>query len=378
MTATSAANGPLNGIRVVEIGGIGPGPHGAMMLGDLGADVIRVERPGYDFGDDEPDFVLRNRRIAVLDLKSSADRITLLDLVAAADVLIEGFRPGVAERLGFGPDVTAALNPRLVYARMTGWGQSGPLSARAGHDLNYISVTGALNAIGRAGERPTIPVNLVGDYGGGSMFLVQGVLAALVERSVSGRGQVVDVAMVDGASVLVQQILSLHQRGKWNPARGTNTLDGGAPFYDTYECADGRFVAVGALEPQFYGELIRGLALDPAELPDRNDPARWPALREVFTRRFLQRSRDEWTAMFAATDACVSPVLDFDEAEQHDHLTARATRIEIDGLSQAAPAPRFGRTPAATPSAPPRCAVSATDVATEWRIAPSPSRPERL
>jgi alpha-methylacyl-CoA racemase len=338
-----------------------------MMLGDLGADVVRVERPGYDFDREKPDFVLRNRRIVILDLKLDSDLRDLLGLVAEADVLVEGFRPGVAERLGFGPDVCIGSNPRLVYARMTGWGQSGPLAARAGHDLNYISVTGALNAIGRPGQPPTVPINLVGDYGGGSMLLVQGVLAALVERSASGRGQVVDIAMVDGASILVQQILSLHQLGKWKTERGTNTLDGGAPFYDTYECADGKFVAVGALEPQFYRELLRGLQLDKDELPNRDDAAQWPALRSIFTTRFRQRSRDEWTAVFEATDACVSPVLDFDEAEHHGHLASRGTRIEIDGLSQAAPAPRFSRTPAPMPAAPPRQEVAAADVGAEWR-----------
>lgn len=367
MTAKPRRTGPLNGIRVVELGGIGPGPHGAMMLGDLGADVIRIERPGYDFDQEPADFVLRNRRIVILDLKLDSDLADLLSLVAEADVLIEGFRPGVAERLGFGPDASTESNPRLVYARMTGWGQSGPLATRAGHDLNYIAITGALNAIGRQGHPPTVPINLVGDYGGGSMLLVQGVLAALVERSVSGRGQVIDVAMVDGASILVQQILSLHRLGRWNAERGTNTLDGGAPFYDTYECADGKFVAVGALEPQFYRELLRGLELNADELPDRDDVTQWPALRHIFTELFKQRTRVEWTAVFEATDACVSPVLDFDEAEHHAHLTARSTRIEIDGLSQAAPAPRFSRTPAPAPTAPPRHMAIASDIMAGWR-----------
>ncbi|NRI70057.1 CoA transferase [Rhodococcus sp. MS16] len=372
MQTKSNPRGPLNGLRVVELGGIGPGPHGAMMLGDLGADVVRVERPGYGFDADKTDFVLRNRRIVILDLKQESDLQDLHGLVAEADVLIEGFRPGVAERLGFGPEVCIGANPRLIYARMTGWGQSGPLAARAGHDLNYISITGALNAIGRPGERPTVPINLVGDYGGGSMLLVQGVLAALVERSISGRGQEIDVAMVDGVSILVQQILSLHQLGKWNADRGTNMLDGGAPFYDTYECADSKFVAVGALEPQFYRELLQGLQLDTDDLPNRDDVAQWPALRSIFAARFRQQSRDEWTALFETMDACVSPVLDFDEAEHHGHLTARGTRIEIDGLSQAAPAPRFTRTPAPVPTAPPRQEVAASDVQAEWR-ADSPS-----
>ena len=356
----------MGGLKVVELGGIGPGPHGAMMLGDLGADVVRIERPGHTFAE-QADFVLRNRRIVVLDLKGAGGLADLLALAAEADVLIEGFRPGVAERLGFGPDTCTAANPRLVYARMTGWGQDGPLAQRAGHDLNYISLTGALNAIGRPGQPPTVPINLVGDYGGGSMLLVQGVLAALVERSRSGQGQVLDVAMIDGASVLVQQILSLHQQGQWNAERGTNTLDGGAPFYGTYECADGRFVAVGALEPQFYRELLHGLELEAGEVPDRNDPSEWPALRRTFSEVFRQRSRDEWSSVFEETDACVSPILDFDEADQHRHVVARRTRVELDGVSQAAPAPRFSRTPAPVPSSPPRQTVAAADVVAGWR-----------
>lgn len=367
MPAGTNVNGPLAGIRVVELAGIGPGPHGAMMLGDLGADVLRIERPGFVFGQEPPDAVLRNRRIATLDLKDDRDLAELRDLLDTADVVIEGFRPGVAERLGIGPEIVTASNPRLVYARMTGWGQTGPLAARAGHDLNYVSVTGALNAIGRRGERPVVPINLVGDYGGGSMFLVQGVLAALVERSVSGRGQVIDVAMVDGVSVLTQQILSLHEMGKWHPDRGTNTLDGGAPYYDTYGCADGKFVAVGALEPQFYSELLVGLGLRPAEVPDRDDPSNWPALRTVFAACFVQQTREHWTSLFESTDACVTPVLDFDEAAHHPHIELRGTRIDVDGVSQARPAPRFSRTPAHIPTAPPRREVAAADVVAEWR-----------
>ena len=367
MSTAPHAKGPLSGFKVVELGGIGPGPHGAMMLADLGADVVRVERPGYDFDQPQPDFVLRNRRIVVLNLKDGDDLAHLLALVGEADVLVEGFRPGVAERLGFGPDTCTELNPRLVYARMTGWGQAGPMAARAGHDLNYISLTGALHAIGVPGHKPVVPINLVGDYGGGSMMLVQGVLGALLERSVSGLGQVVDVAMVDGATVLVQQILSLHERGLWSGERGSNTLDGGAPFYDTYECSDGKHVAVGSLEPQFYAELLNGLGLAAHEVPDRNDVSQWPALREVFTARFGQRTRDEWASTFEATDACVTPVLDFDEAARHGHLVARGTRIDVDGLSQAAPAPRFDRTPASSPVPPPGSATSAADVLAGWR-----------
>ncbi|MFC7504904.1 CaiB/BaiF CoA transferase family protein [Nocardioides sp. GCM10030258] len=339
------------------------------MLADLGADVVRVERPGYDFNQPRPDTVLRGRRIVVLDLKSEEGLAALTTLAGAADVLIEGFRPGVAERLGFGPTVCTDLNQRLVYARMTGWGQSGPLAQRAGHDLNYISLTGALNAIGPSGSKPVVPINLVGDYGGGSMVLVQGVLSALVERSVSGLGQVVDVAMVDGTAVLVQQILSLHERGLWSATRGSNTLDGGAPFYDTYECSDGKHLAVGALEPQFYRELLAGLELEVHTLPDRDDPAQWPALRAVFTELFRQRPRDEWASLFEDTDACVTPVLDFDEAARHHHLVARSTRIDVEGVSQAAPAPRFDRTPSSVPSPPPTAATTTAEVLTDWQDA---------
>ncbi|WP_404434312.1 CoA transferase [Microbacterium lacus] len=362
----AARTGPLSGIRIVEVGGVGPAPHGAMMLGDLGADVVRIERPGYNFDQDHFDFVMRNRRMAVLDLKQQSHIADLRRLAAVADVLIEGNRPGVAERLGFGPEECIDANPKLIYARMTGWGQSGPLAMRAGHDLNYVSLTGALNAIGRPDSRPTVPLNLVGDYGGGSMLLVQGVLAALVERATSGQGQVLDVAMVDGASILSQQILSLHQLGRWNPIRGSNTLDGGAPFYDTYECADGKYVAVGALEEQFYDELLRGLQVRRDDIPDRSDTAQWSALRAIFTEAFLQRTRDEWTDIFEDTDACVSPVLDFDEAAQHHHMVARSARVEVEGMSQAVPAPRFSRTPAGTPSPPPRRASTINDVLADW------------
>lgn len=335
------------------------------MLGDLGAEVVRIERPGFA-DQTQHDPVMRNRRVCVLDLKRESDVGALLRLAARADVLIEGNRPGVAERLGFGPDVCLAANPRLVYARMTGWGQTGPLSLRAGHDLNYVSITGALNAIGRAGERPVVPLNLVGDYGGGSMFLVQGILAALVERSSSGRGQVIDVAMVDGVSILSQQILSLTELGRWNPTRGSNTLDGGAPYYDVYECADGKYVAVAALEARFYEQLLHGLGLSAGDAPTRDDASQWPSLRSLFTRIFLERSRDEWTAVFEETDACVSPVLDFHEAREHPHLRARTARVNIDGMSQAAPAPRFSRTPSSLPSPPSRTAAPIEDLIAEW------------
>ena len=277
--------GPLHGLRVVELAAIGPAPHAAMMLGDLGADVVRVDRPvaGFDLTGGKPDYLVRNRRSVTADLKAESGRELVLRLAARADVLLEGFRPGVAERLGVGPQQCHGVNPRLVYARMTGWGQDGPMAARAGHDLNYISLTGALHAIGPADRPPTVPLNLVGDFGGGSMFLVLGVLAALWERQQSGRGQVVDAAMVDGVSVLTQMMWAFRATGSWSDDREANLLDGGAPFYGTYACADGRWIAVAALEPQFYAQLLAGLGLDGEELPDQLDRSGWPRLRARFT-----------------------------------------------------------------------------------------------
>ncbi|HLI37829.1 MAG TPA: CaiB/BaiF CoA-transferase family protein [Streptosporangiaceae bacterium] len=346
-------SGPLGGLRVVELAGIGPGPHAAMVLADLGADVVRVERPGTGSAVPSPGHLLRNRRRVAADLKTGAGRDLVLRLAARADVLLEGFRPGVAERLGVGPRQCHAVNPRLVYGRMTGWGQDGPLAGRAGHDINYISLTGALHAIGRAGERPAVPLNLVGDFGGGSMFLVAGVLAALWERQRSGRGQVVDAAMVDGASVLLQMMWAFRGAGWWTDDREANLLDGGAPFYDTYICADGRWIAVGALEPQFYAAFLAGLGLDGEDLPPQMDRAGWPRLRARFTEVIAGRTRDEWAEIFAGTDACVTPVLSFGEVAAHPHMAARETIIDVGGVPQAAPAPRFSRTPAARPASPP-------------------------
>ncbi|GLY67160.1 CaiB/BaiF CoA transferase family protein [Amycolatopsis taiwanensis] len=363
-------SGPLNGLRVVELAGIGPGPHAAMVLADLGADVVRVERPsgGLDIAGGKPDHLLRGRRSVAADLKTEQGRDLVLRLVAKADVLLEGLRPGVAERLGVGPEDCHAINPGLVYGRMTGWGQDGPLASRAGHDINYISLTGALHAVGRAGERPTAPLNLVGDFGGGSMFLVTGVLAALWERQRSGRGQVVDAAMVDGASVLLQMMWALRGTGAWTDERGTNLLDSGAPFYDTYTCADGRWVAVGALEPQFYAALLAGLGLDGEDLPAQLDSSGWPALRARFTEVFLTRTRDEWADVFAGTDACVTPVLSFDEVAGHPHLAARDTIITVDGVAQAAPAPRFSRTPNEIPTPPPTRGGDTEAVLADWDV----------
>jgi alpha-methylacyl-CoA racemase len=347
--------GPLSGLRVVELEGIGPVPHAAMVLADLGADVVRVGRPsgGLRIGPGGAvDPTLRGRRRVSANLKEPAGREAVLSLAERADVLLEGLRPGVTERLGVGPEDCRRRNPRLVYGRMTGWGQDGPLAARAGHDINYISLTGALHAIGRAGERPVPPLNLVGDFGGGSMLLVTGVLAALWEAQRSGQGQVVDAAMVDGASLLVQMVWGMLPSGWWADERGANLLDGAAPFYDTYTCADGRFVAVGAIEPQFYRALLDGLGLSAEELPGQLDRSRWPELKARFAGIFATRTRDEWAAVFDGTDACVTPVLAFGEVPGHPHVAARGTVVSRDGVLQAAPAPRFSRTQGAMPGGP--------------------------
>lgn len=371
-TIADSRGGPLAGLRVIELAGIGPGPHAAMLLGDLGADVVRVERPpGREFEIDrrgKPDQLLRNRRSVAADLKDPSDVELVRELVQRADVLIESLRPGVTERLGLGPQECLERNPRLVYARMTGWGQGGPWAQSAGHDINYLSITGVLHAIGLAGERPVVPLNLVGDFGGGSMFCVLGILAALVERAVSGRGQVIDVAMVDGASTLSQLIWALRGQGVWSDRRGDNLLDGAAPFYDTYSCADGRYVAVGALEPQFYAALLRGLGLDGRDLPHQLDRDGWPVLRRRFNEAFARHDRDEWTEIFAGSDACVTPVLTFAEAPEHPHLAARGTHLTMDGIVQPGPAPRFQRTPAPTPAPPPTPGADTEAVLRDWGL----------
>ncbi|MEU0663884.1 CaiB/BaiF CoA transferase family protein [Streptomyces lavendulocolor] len=334
------ATGPLHGLKVVELAAIGPVPFACMMFADLGADVLRVDRADGRRSFAEWHRVLdRGRRSTALDLKDPAGTAALLDLVAGADVLVEGFRPGVAERLGIGPAACLARNPGLVYARMTGWGQDGPLARTPGHDINYLALTGALAAVGEAGGPPVPPVNLLGDFGGGAMFLVAGVLAALYERQTSGRGQVVDAAIVDGTNALLGMVVAMAGGGAWREERGVNLLDGGAPFYTCYACADGGYVAVGALEDRFYAALLHGLDLDPARVPDRDDPTEWPALRRLFANRFLRHDRDTWARRFEATEACVTPVLTVTEAAGHPHHRARGSR-------PAAPAPRFSRTPA--------------------------------
>ncbi|GAA1461070.1 CaiB/BaiF CoA transferase family protein [Williamsia maris] len=358
-------NGPLSSVRVIEFAGIGPGPHAAMLLADLGADVIRVQRAGtLPTPGRNADQLLRGRSAVVeANLKSPEDKAAVLRLIEKADVIVEGFRPGVMERLGLGPDDLHAVNEGLIYGRMTGWGQEGPLADRAGHDINYISLTGLLHAVGRAEERPTPPLNLVGDFGGGSMFLVLGVLAAVIERQQSGKGQVVDAAMVDGASVLGQMMWAFRGTGLWQDQRGVNLLDTGAPYYEVYETSDGKYMAAGAIEPQFYAEMIKGLGLADADLPDQNDIARWPELKARFTETFASRTRDEWAAIFDGTDACTTPVLTFAEAPEHPHMAARQNLTEIDSVMQAAPAPRFSRTSTEEPAGPVR---TATDPSTIW------------
>ncbi len=342
-------SGPLAGLKVVELAGLGPGPFAAMLLADMGADVLRIDRAGGNVLDLPPgtDILARGRRSVAVNLKNPAGVEVVLQLVERADVLLEGFRPGVTERLGLGPADCAARNPRLVYGRMTGWGQDGPLAQSAGHDIGYVAVTGVLGAIGRAGQPPQIPLNVVGDFGGGSMFLVTGILAALWEATRSGQGQVVDAAIVDGVAVLAALQYSLRAAGAWSDARGVNLLDGGVPYYDIYATSDGGHMAVGALEPQFYAELVRLLGLtDEPDLPAQGDRPRHPELRERLATRFAEGTRAEWTEVFAGTDACVAPVLTFGEAPDHPHLRHRQTYVQRDGVVQPAPAPRFSRTPA--------------------------------
>jgi alpha-methylacyl-CoA racemase len=348
MTETYAlgqGTGPLKGIKVVELAGIGPGPHAAMMLADLGADVVRVERPGgaASAGARETDLLTRGRPSIALDLKNPDAVAAVLELVENADVFLEGMRPGAAERLGLGPEPCRARNPRLVYARMTGWGQDGPLAHTAGHDMNYIGISGSLHGLGQTPSKPQFPANLLGDFGGGSTYLVIGILAALLEARVSGEGQVVDAAIVDGSAHLNAMLASMIAGGGWREERAANLLDGGVPFYDIYETSDGLHMAVGALEPQFYEELVKGLGLA-GELPDRYDFARHDELRGAIADRFRERTQAEWAEVFEGTDACCTPILPLTEAAEHPHMKARETYVTRDGLLQPAPAPRFSRT----------------------------------
>ena len=369
MTA-QAPSGPLAGTRIVELAGIGPGPFAAMVLADLGADVIRVERLAAGGDPDIPpaDVTNRGRRSIAIDLKSGPGRATALRLVQQADALLEGFRPGVTERLGLGPDDCWADNPRLVYGRMTGWGQDGPSARLAGHDIDYIAVSGVLHAIGRAGERPVPPLNLVGDFGGGGMLLALGIVCGLLEAQRSGQGQVVDAAMVDGAALLSTMFWALRAMGAHSDVRGTNLLDTGAHFYEVYETADGGHVALGAIEPRFYAELCRltGFEADRPDPPSHLDRTTWPDRKEAMAELFRTRTRAEWCELLEQTDACVAPVLSFGEAPEHPHLEARGTFVEVAGVVQPAPAPRFSRTPGAIQRPPPHAGQHTDEVLTDW------------
>jgi len=357
--------GPLRGIRVVELAGIGPGPFACMLLADLGADVIRVARRGAQV---LPGNALnRGRPALAADLKNPRDLQRVRTLADRADVLIEGYRPGVTERLGLGPDELTTRNPRLVYARMTGWGQQGPLAQRAGHDINYLGLTGALHAIGEAGGKPIPPLNLVADFGGGALYCVVGILSALLERAGSGRGQVVDVAMVDGAASLMAMTYGMFSEGVWADERGANALDGGAPFYGTYACSDGKYVAVGSLEPQFYAALGATLGV---ELPDQQDRSTWPALRKTLTETFAQHPRDHWAEVFAGVDACVTPVMSLTEAATGVHLAARGTLVQTGERTEPAAAPRFSRTPGRHGAPPDEPDELPAEVLSDWGIDP--------
>ncbi|TPQ16404.1 CaiB/BaiF CoA transferase family protein [Streptomyces sporangiiformans] len=367
--AGTAGTGPLAGVRVVELAGIGPGPFAAMLLADLGADVVRVDRPdGVGLAiNPHYDVTNRNKRSVIIDLKATDGPGHVLDLAERADVLIEGYRPGVAERLGVGPGACQGRNPRLVYGRMTGWGQEGPLAPRAGHDIAYIALTGTLGMIGEPDRPPAVPANLVGDYAGGSLYLVVGVLAALHHARASGTGQVVDAAIVDGAAHLASMIHGMLAAGGWQDRRGANLLDGGCPYYGTYETADGQYMAVGALERRFYEEFVERLGIM-EHAAAHKDPARWHELRETVAARFKTRTRDEWTAVFEGSDACVAPVLSLREAPHHPHLAARGTFTDHDGITQPAPAPRFSATPAEVRSGPARPGADTADVARDWDV----------
>lgn len=366
--ALGQGTGPLKGLRVVEIAGIGPGPHACMILADLGADVIRVERPeGQALTGGPYDLLNRGRPSVAMDLKNPEAVATVLELVAGADVLVEGMRPGTTERLGIGPDECLARNPRLVYGRMTGWGQTGPLAKVAGHDLNYIAITGALFGMGQDQARPHFPANLVGDFGGGSAYLVIGVLAAVLEARLSGEGQVVDAAILDGTAHLYTMAAGMIAGGIMAEKRAANLLDGGMAFYDLYETADGRHMSVGALEPQFYEAFVRRLGIQDA--PDRHDVARAPELRRRIAEAFAGRTQTEWSQVFEGTDACVAPVLTFSEAVDHPHLSAREVFVENAGVRQPAPAPRFSRTTATLTSPPPeRPGTGTREALTAWGV----------
>lgn len=371
--------GPLQGIKIIEMAGIGPAPFASMLFADMGAQVLRVERPSFEDVDSRFDVLRRGRRVLSLDLRQPDAIATLFTLIARADALIEGFRPGVMERLGLGPDECLATNPRLVFARMTGWGQTGPLSQAAGHDINYVALTGALHAVGRSGEAPVVPLNYIGDFGGGGMLVAFGVMCALLEARTSGRGQVVDAAMTDGSALLSAMMYGMKASGQWSNLRGENMLDGGAHFYDTYACADGKYVALGAIEPKFYAVLRERCGIDDPLFDQQMDARLWPMLKHRLADVFKTRTRQEWCSVLEGTDACFAPVLDWDEAPTHPHNHARETFVTVDGVVQPAPAPRFSRTPAAKPRSASPATTDVSDILREWGLeANDADRPSKL
>ena len=365
--------GPLDGFRIVEMGGIGPAPFAGALLGDLGADVLRIDRiPRKGAEPDLPsqfDFYNRNKRSVAFDLKQPQAVATVLKLVGQADALIEGFRPAVMERLGLGPETCHAINPRLVYARMTGWGQTGPIAQEAGHDINYLALTGALHCLGEADQPPPPPLNLVADLGGGALYLTVGLLAAAMEARRSGQGQTIDVAMIDGVTHLMSAFQAFRQQGTWTARRTDNIVDGGAPFYRSYATSDGKFVAVGAIEPHFYDNLLGVMGIDRKDLPDQNDRAAWPSMRDHFAKVFAQRTRDEWVAAAAGRDACLAPVLTIDEAPEHPQMRAREVYAMFDGLRHPGPAPRFSRTPSELRRPAPKPGRDSRPALADWGIA---------
>jgi alpha-methylacyl-CoA racemase len=361
--------GPLFGLKILEFAGIGPGPFCGMLLSDLGADVIRIDRKGGS-GGAAHDVTARGRRSVALDLKAPASIEACLKLMARADALIEGFRPGVMERLGLGPDVALGRNPKLVYGRMTGWGQTGPYAGGAGHDLNYIAISGALHAIGPP-DKPTPPLNLVGDFGGGALYLAFGLLAGVIHARETGRGQVVDCAMSDGAASLMAMFYGLKSVGRWKDERRANLLDGGAHFYDTYRCADGKWISIAAIEPQFYALLLQKAGVTDPAFAAQQDQAAWPELREKLGAVFATKTRAEWCALLEATDVCFGPVLDLEEAPRHPHNVARQTFVEVAGVTQPAPAPRFSLTPGAIQGPPPAIGAHDREALDDWGLAPA-------
>ena len=361
--------GPLKGIKVVEMAGIGPGPFCAMMLSDMGAEVIRVDRLAHKGSGHRANVLNRGRRSIAVDLKIPDGVAAVQQLIDGADVVIEGFRPGVMERLGLGPDTCLARNPRLVFGRMTGWGQSGPLAPAAGHDINYISIGGALGAMGYSDRPPAPPLNLVGDFGGGAMYLLAGVLAALVERGTSGQGQVIDAAMTDGTASLLSPFYGMMAMGMWTKERMDNRLDGGAHYYGSYACADGKFISIGSIEPQFYALLLELCEIDDPEFAKQNDKQHWASLRGKLEVLFATQTRDHWCALLEGTDVCFAPVLDLQEAPQHPHNVARQSFVEIDGVTQPAPAPRFSRTPTSVKASAATAGEHSEEILSDWGFA---------